>query len=431
MRESERSDMPKNPRFALFGMFGQGNLGNDCTLDALKEGIHQRLPGASVYCICPAPDVVSTQVGIPAVALSASSHSHRRPSLFVRLGGVVSRFVQAWRTLRGTSALFVAGTGIFEDNTGWSRKWLLDIITWFLAARIRGCRLACVSIGLGPIHSRLARAIIGFALQLCHYVSYRDETSLQYAASLALGSARKHHVFPDLAFSLAREPQEQSGIRSGGRQRIGVGVMDYFGQRKGTVGNMDCYRAYLDRTAELVHWLVRNGYDVRIIYGDVRHDPRVIADLRHRLELAGIEIGPPGNVTVASLCSSSDLLHELGSMTIVVAPRYHNLLLALVSGKPAISLSYHEKNDALLARCGLREFAHNIDELDQVKLTTQLTQLRKEIELRSELVRAGVERCRNELDEQYALLLQPYTSAAERSGLQVTKRSHDLFQNRT
>ena len=39
-------------KIALFGTFGTGNLGNECTLQAMLLNIRRRVPNAEVSCIC-------------------------------------------------------------------------------------------------------------------------------------------------------------------------------------------------------------------------------------------------------------------------------------------------------------------------------------------------------------------------------------------
>ena len=45
--------------------------------------------------------------------------------------------------------------------------------------------------------------------------------------------------------------------------------------------------------------------------------------------------------------SVDELLSQLSSVDIVVASRFHNVLLALMLGKPVVAISYHEKFQGL------------------------------------------------------------------------------------
>src|SRR5271156_2222590 len=48
-------------RITLFGAFGVGNLGNECTLQAFLYNLKKYIPGAEIRCICSEPmEVTST-----------------------------------------------------------------------------------------------------------------------------------------------------------------------------------------------------------------------------------------------------------------------------------------------------------------------------------------------------------------------------------
>ena len=60
---------------------------------------------------------------------------------------------------------------------------------------------------------------------------------------------------------------------------------------------------------------------------------------------------------VADAVTSLDvLMREMAKVGTVVAIRYHNVLCALMLGKPTVSLSYASKHDFLMADMGLPEF---------------------------------------------------------------------------
>ena len=70
-----------------------------------------------------------------------------------------------------------------------------------------------------------------------------------------------------------------------------------------------------------------------------------------------------------------DVMQQMADTDIVVATRYHNVVCALRMGKPAISIGYAEKNDALLRQVGLAEFCQDIERLDLDLLEAQTARL--------------------------------------------------------
>ena len=58
--------------------------------------------------------------------------------------------------------------------------------------------------------------------------------------------------------------------------------------------------------------------------------------------------------------------------------RFHNVLLALMLGRPVVSMSYNEKNDALMREMGLAAYCQTLDELDPARLRVQFKSLERE-----------------------------------------------------
>src|SRR5580700_9317914 len=64
---SERSAKSMKPaRISFYGNFGAGNLGNECTLQAVIEQILRRWPNAQLLCFCTNPQDVRTRHNIAA-----------------------------------------------------------------------------------------------------------------------------------------------------------------------------------------------------------------------------------------------------------------------------------------------------------------------------------------------------------------------------
>lgn len=399
----------KAQRIAVFGMYGQLNMGNECTLQALLLNLRKWLPEAEAYCICPEPLDVLTRHNVRAVQMSIGAgpdlgwRALNRLLAKVRpLKTRVRAFRWAYSKLRGTEMLLVAGTGIFEENIGLSRGWLFDLLTWCIAARMRRCYLAFVSIGAGPLHTIRARWVIKVVLRLANYVSYRDRYSADYMASVGLAT-REHFIFPDLAFSLPGPLLNWCSASRDPRKVVGVGIMDYFGQRKENIRADADYFAYLEKITAFICWLVSRGYHVKILGGDARYDEKVVIDVKAKLAKCNLCVDGK-HVSEATFSTVEDVIMHIGSVSVVVAARFHNLVLALMLRKPTLSISYHEKNEELLNSFGLHEFSQNIDELDEVVLERQFLGLTESWNRRQPRVNERLLEFRIRLDDQYRTL---------------------------
>ena len=77
-------------------------------------------------------------------------------------------------------------------------------------------------------------------------------------------------------------------------------------------------------------------------------------------------------------------------------------VFALMLNKPVLSISYHHKDDALMAEVGLSEYCQDIDHLDIDRLIGQLCKLDRNAQIFAPQIREKTEAYRRALDEQYA-----------------------------
>ncbi len=298
----------------------------------------------------------------------------------------------------------MTGTGMLTDYSTTSFGYPYDIWKWAIAARLAGCKVRFVGIGVGPIYERLSRFFVKSALSAADYRSYRDNFSKTRLDRLGI-DAGKDPVFPDLAFSLPRDIFPQCDNHDRQRRVVGVGVIDHFDPHAaGEHYRQANYHAYLDKMSDFVAWLIENDYGVRILHGDVKYDGTVRRDLRAKLEKRGFRYEDAGIVD-EDIVSVEGLLSQLAVTDLVVSPRYHNLLLALMLNKPVISLSYDPKNDSLLEGVGLGRYCQPLDELDVGRLIKQLIELEGSFESLKARLSQKTEEYRRMLDQQYELIL--------------------------
>ena len=114
------------------------------------------------------------------------------------------------------------------------------------------------------------------------------------------------------------------------------------------------------------------------------------------------------------MSSVEQLIAQLAEADIVIATRFHNILLALLINKPVVALSYHEKISSLMAGMGMGEYCQNIDRLDVDLLVEQFLELEKNAGIVKPLIEGKVEHYRKALDQQYAHIFSHLCAAATR-----------------
>ncbi len=393
-------------RICLFGAFGVGNLGNECTLQALLYNLRKYMPNAEISCVCSGPKEVTSNYHISAFPIRDSPLppvKNRAVRLlrriFVGIPIELRRWFRAFWTLKGVDMLVMTGTGMLGD-VGISPFGLhYDILKWSIIAKLRRCKLLFVSVGVGPLSKPLSKLFVKTALALADYRSYRDDFSKEYLESLHFDT-KGDNVCPDLAFSLPKTMIPSSQCHDGHATVIGVGIITY-SQRRANLGNDEsAYRNYIEKLSAFVTWLLEQRYTVRLLIGDAVYDHRARQDLRSVLEVAGIDYAQ-GKIIDEPASSVAEVLSQVASTDLVVASRFHNVLLALWLNKPVVAISFHEKVDSLMSGVGLSEFCQDIEHIDTNKLIAQFIALQQNAEnLKSQIEQKG-EAYQVALDEQY------------------------------
>jgi polysaccharide pyruvyl transferase WcaK-like protein len=412
----------KPPRISFYGNFGAGNLGNECTLQAIIEQTLQRWPDAQLQCFCTNPQDVRTRHNIAAfpseavnkTAAGRSGSRGPRGALarifriaFQRIPLELVHWVKSLRVIGRTDMLIVAGTGIVSDYLCGPLGWPYDIFKLSMLAALCRVKLVFLSVGVGPIHHPLSRWFLKRSLALAHHRSYRDEASKQYLEKISFNTNRDF-VYPDVVFGLS-QGNLVSGVRAGQRRVVGLGLKDY--------GSTEpkAFREYLDTMAAFVSWLQGHGYGVRLLIGDIQYDTWVLEEFVDVLKSRNISTNTPLLIAEPAL-TVKELLRQLGETEAVISPRYHNLVLALMQNKPVIALSDHAKLDSLVTDFGLAHYLVFLGNLSPDGLIDRFKQLENDAERLKPHIKAESEKYRQALDVLYATILAESDAAARTAG---------------
>lgn len=392
---------PAGRKVALFGVFGAGNLGNECTLEAMLHSLRRLVPDSQIICICGDPRETASRYGIAAyrirdIQLRPINNGALRIARKLLIGAPIElyRWFKAIRTLAGSDMLVMTGTGMLSDISI-----LPDMLRWSIVAKLCRCKLLFVSVGMGPIRRPLSKYIVKLALSLADYRSYRDSFSKSYLELIGFRTDGDQ-VYPDLAFSLPRAAMPVGHKRDNERAVVGVGVITHNRKRATSEEDEKVYQEYVSKLATFVGRLVDRKCTVRLLIGDVSYDQRVRQDLRALLARRSGK-SEVSKIIDEPASSMDDLLSQLAATDIVVASRFHNVLLALMLSKLVVAVSFHEKVDSLMSAMGLSEFCQDIEHIDIGKLDTQMTLLKKHADDITLRIQQKTEEYRRALDDQY------------------------------
>lgn len=401
---------------AFAGLFGSPNLGNEATLSAFLANVTRRLPGARFVCIAPRQSDIERQQRIPLVPIDplpvAQYLWRMRPqALRHRMEHSAQRLTEPLRARRArqqlerVDVLVLPGTGLFDDFGQGPLDLPSHLDRWTREARRVGARADYVSVGVSTVHSEESRKLFAATLQRATYCSFRDERSSEHARALGMDD-RQARVYPDLAFSLPPDvlpPPKPSNPPT----VIGVGLMGYYGWNLGLVEGEAFHEEYLDRVARLIAQLVNRGLQVQLLIGDARADDGVSGKVLQRCEQLGVAAGA---VRPAGLPDFRGVLAQIGSVDAVIATRFHNVLFSLLLGKPVISLSYADKNDALMKSFELEAYCHDVGNFDSSEVIAQLGELMAHHDVQVVALHEKVAAARHALDRQYDDLCDQWSS---------------------
>ena len=402
----------KNETISFFGGFGLGNFGNEITLQAILYHLNRRFPNAEVSCICTHPEVTAANYNIKTLPLTPTVFSIWKPnnrmarllrSFSFGIPSEIYRWILGLTKLRHIDVFIIPGTGLLTDAYG-LRSWgPYSLFKWSIIAKVCRCKLLFVSVGAGPLHGRIGRWLVKSALALADYRSYRDCETKEYLRSIGVGRPGDR-VYPDLAFSIVDEicPKRTDPNRC--RAVVGLGLMLYHGALSSDQDRDSTYAVYLEKLVVFGKWLLVRGYSIRLLIGEFS-DRSVTAEFKALLikRLGGHN---EERILDEPTCSVQDLLTQLSQTDVVVATRFHNILLALALNKPTICVSFHQKCTSLMQDMGLAEYCQDIKKLDSAKLIEQFCRLEQNSESLKPMIRAKVEDCRRALDEQYDLIFK-------------------------
>ncbi len=320
-------------RALAVGYQGFGNVGDE----AILAGIQRLLEGTGIE--------ITTVVGGDRAPIPACEHAERITGRRVLPG------LRALRALRRSDAVILSGGGLLHDH------WPLVVpqyLAWVVAARLLGCRVAWVGVGIGPLRRRRSRFLTGLALRLSTVLLVRDEGS---AALARATGGRVTAIIPDPAFYLdAPAPVfnvDAPVPAAPPAPALGLVIREPLPGTADPEGFLDA----LATAAADQH--TRHGRSTRLLTFAGARDDAYAARLADRLRARGIP------VTVEALTPDPrTAMTALGACEVLLTVRLHGIILASVIGLPWATVSYDDKVAAIAGYLGAPDLAIPINAAD-------------------------------------------------------------------
>ena len=262
-----------------------------------------------------------------------------------------------------------------------------------LLARLTNTKVAILSVGAGPIDSWLSKFFIKRVLNMVSYRSYRDAISSDLVRGL--GVKGDHPVLPDLVYSL-RLPAAVSS-RESDSCVVGTNPVPFYDARYWATPDPPRYQQYVRKLADFSAWLDRTGHSILFFPTQARADLLTIEDIRRQMNGSG---DSPRILPRNPIQNLQDLVSEINRMDIVIANRYHGILISLMMNKPVLGIAYHEKSRALLAQAGLPEYVVNVGDFKTEDLIEKFRSLEANAPALKKLIKDRLAPLRQALDDQ-------------------------------
>jgi polysaccharide pyruvyl transferase WcaK-like protein len=301
---------------------------------------------------------------------------------------------QSYKRLRGVELLLVAGSQQLNDIYGaWAFP--ISLYKWSVLSRLAGTKMALLSVGAGPISSSFSQFLIRRVLRMCSYRSYRDTISSELVTRIGVKGV--HPVFPDLAYSM-RLPEPRPVPTDKKAVVVGVNPVPFYDGRYWATPNPARYQDYVDKFARFGRWLDQNGYSTLLFPTQARADVLTIQDIRAAMNRDGNSTRILEGLPIQSI---GDLVTEIARADLVIANRYHGILLSLALNKPVLGVAYHEKSRALLEQVGQGDYVLNIRDFSFEELVEKFKALHAHAAQSKEEIAARIAPLRVELERQF------------------------------
>lgn len=432
---------PSSMRIGLLcPSIGNGNLGDEATVAAVIQNLRRRCPTASLYVLSAHPDDTRRRHGIPTFPIARQS---RRPSPPIAAGVAPHTTSQAETTkvlstafrtklqtlpplyallralrmtatsgadclrellflnaahklLASTDLLIVPGSGILSDHFGGPFNFPFTLFKWSLLTQAARTRLAFLSVGAGPLRSPLSRWFVKRSLSLADYRSCRDVTSRRVLEEL--GRPGSMPICPDLAAGLSIDSLPRRSARR--RPIVAINVFPHCDARYWPMGDTAKYQRYIHTIASFALWLIERKYQVFFFPTQIRADTLVIRDIKEIItrhapsDLKNLTCEVPVD-------SLSDLLQFLSTADIVIATRFHGILLSFLLNKPVVAIANHHKMSDIMHNMCQADHLLDIETFDKEILIEKFLSLISKSNIIKDKIAERINDYRHRLDSQY------------------------------
>ncbi|UOQ50291.1 polysaccharide pyruvyl transferase family protein [Gracilibacillus caseinilyticus] len=340
--------MEESMLIGIVGNYGNNNKGDEAILEGILLQLEEmfQLDRSNIIVFSNQPEKTTAQYGVQSQRLY-----YKKNNAVLTMFRTMRRNAAAIRQL---DLLIVGGGGIFMDLYG-REAFLFGMYGWL--AKLTRTPVVLYGVGAGPILTKTGKLLLRSLAHLSDLVTVRDPNSKKLLQ--AIGVKSPVHVIGDPAFQI-EAPKEQEATDSTSL-KIGVTAVPYYHKSYWPREETTYYERYVTGMVANLDALAEVYPDCEIQFFSTKYpqDVQVTEDIQRRMkyrESTRIQEYLADPKEIAQFASEQD---------IVIGTRLHSLILALVSGTPVISVSYHHKVEDFMGMIGMGQYSIPIEKLDQ------------------------------------------------------------------
>ena len=445
--------MNSTKTIAIFGHYGNQNLGDESITQAMLDNMSQRLPEAQFIGMSINPVDTARRHRITSFAIRRRSDGHNGPiepeladtlsapsagaavptpaqaqqkthesiswkkrlkslpvlgwllqscqallQLTLTTKNEIIFLLAARRAIKNIDLIIVTGSNQFLDNFGGAWGFPYTLLKWTLLAKSCGNKVAFASVGAGPLSLPVSFKMLNLALGKSDFLSYRDDGSKALLESVNINL--NGLIYPDIAHSLN---YQNTTSPTDGELTIAVNPMPVYDSRYWAVADDLKFHAYVQKVATLCTHILERGCQLKLFTTQAR-DADVIVDIVNVLQQSPAFDEWQARLQIINDESVNQLMETIASADIIVATRFHATVLPLQLDKPVMGICYYRKAAELLNDVGLQDYHVDIDDFSAEILIQMLESMISNRQQLTDTVSQRYAKYTHALDEQYQQL---------------------------
>jgi polysaccharide pyruvyl transferase WcaK-like protein len=173
------------------------------------------------------------------------------------------------------------------------------------------------------------------------------------------------YVYPDPVYTLAVEKLTPSHPPARATCVVGLNPIGFGDPRVWPQRDEAAYQRYLEKLTAFARWVLKQGYELRVLTTETSVDRYAIEDLLGNLG----EKWQTERIFKRASDSVTEILEEVSACDVIITSKFHGIVFSHLAGTPVIALSYHNKMNCAMEAGGQEEFCRNIQEWELGWLT--------------------------------------------------------------